>query len=201
MSSRMRRVVAGLVAIAVVGGLPAIASADSGTSPAGRVSVGADASTRVAPQQGDPGRGKGSFASAVGSKAPRPSGKTRVLSASPATLQAAPSAAPTAALAPEVVSAAADPRAGWGYIPVPPARVLDTRPGQSTVDNVAAGAGALGPQGYYDFSLANRAGLPAAGEISAVVVNLTGIAPTQATYLSVIPWRPSVTSRATSTCR
>ena len=52
------------------------------------------------------------------------------------------------------------------FVPVAPARVLDTRDGTGTV------AGALGPDASVDLGLGARGGLPASG-MAAVVLNIT----------------------------
>jgi hypothetical protein len=61
--------------------------------------------------------------------------------------------------------------AGSDYAPTSPARLLDTRPGLTTVDAVAAGQGLRRAGGTYELQVTGRAGvLPNA---SAVVLNLT----------------------------
>ncbi len=70
-----------------------------------------------------------------------------------------------------------------GLVPVPPARLLDTRPGQPTVDGRASGAGALGPDQVRTVPVTGRAGVPATG-VAAVAVNVTGIQPSAGTYLT-----------------
>ncbi len=70
-----------------------------------------------------------------------------------------------------------------GFVPLAPARLTDTRPGERTVDGRQAGDGALGPGATRRVVVAGRAGVPARG-VAAVVVNLTGIAPSQSTYLT-----------------
>ncbi|HEU0131786.1 MAG TPA: MBG domain-containing protein [Mycobacteriales bacterium] len=75
---------------------------------------------------------------------------------------------------------------GTGYVPLLPARLLDTRPGRATVDGVAAGGGALGPGAVRDLVVAGRGGVPATGA-GAVVLNVTAVAPTTASYLTVWP--------------
>lgn len=98
------------------------------------------------------------------------------------------------ALAPVAAGApAAPPAAPYGaYVPITPARVLDTRSGFGTTHAGPVGAGQV-----LTTALAGRGGLPAAANISAVVVNLTVTAPTSGTYLTAYPadvTRPTVSS-------
>lgn len=72
------------------------------------------------------------------------------------------------------------------YVPVAPARILETRANRPTVDGVAMGVGRLGPAGTTMVPVLGRAGVPARG-VGAVVVNVTGIAPSEATFLTVYP--------------
>lgn len=76
--------------------------------------------------------------------------------------------------------------AGWygpsgtlRLVPVPPVRLLDTRIG------LGARPGPLGPGGTLDLPVAGVATVPSAA--TAVQLNLTGVAPTQATYLAAYP--------------
>ena len=68
------------------------------------------------------------------------------------------------------------------YVPLAPARVMDTRSGLGL-----AGKGKIGQQGSVKVMLAGRGGLPTASTISAVVLNLTTVNATAATYLTVYP--------------
>jgi hypothetical protein len=70
--------------------------------------------------------------------------------------------------------------------PVTPARLLDTRPGFTTVDGTFAGAGALGKNGQISLGVAGRAGLPASG-IGAVVMNVTATQPSAPGFITVWP--------------
>ncbi len=72
------------------------------------------------------------------------------------------------------------------YVPLSPARVMDTRSGYVTVDGVAAGSGALGPGGRRSLPVAGRGGVPSSG-VGAVVLNVTGVSPSAATFLTVFP--------------
>lgn len=70
---------------------------------------------------------------------------------------------------------------GASYTPVNPTRVLDTRDG--------TGIGGVGPVGGGDgvhVKVTGVAGIPASG-VGAVALNLTGTAPTAATYLTAYP--------------
>lgn len=96
----------------------------------------------------------------------------------PATAQAAPVAAPRLA--------AATTATGGDYVPVGPARLLDTRPGGSTVDGQNAGTGALGPGVTVNLTVAGRAGVPGSG-VLAVALSVTGTDPTAGTYVTAWP--------------
>lgn len=97
------------------------------------------------------------------------------------------------AVAPATAAPAAPAVAPYGaYVPVSPARVLDTRSNFGTTHVGPVGAGQL-----VTTLLASRGGLPVAANISAVVVNLTATAPTTGTYLTAYPadvTRPNVSS-------
>jgi hypothetical protein len=66
-----------------------------------------------------------------------------------------------------------------------PARLLDTRPGQSTVDGQSAGAGVAGAGVTTIVPVLNRGGVSALA--STVVVNLTVTEPVGAGYATVFP--------------
>ena len=72
-----------------------------------------------------------------------------------------------------------------GLQPVVPARVLDTRPGGSTVDGQSIGSGALAGGVVTSLVVAGRGGAPA--DASAVVLNVTATEATGAGYLTVFP--------------
>lgn len=76
-------------------------------------------------------------------------------------------------------SASASPR--LNYTPVTPAHLLDTGTGLGT-----ARRGALGAGGVVDVQVAGRAGIPSSG-VAAVVLNVTVLAPSRATFVSVYP--------------
>ena len=72
------------------------------------------------------------------------------------------------------------------YQPLTPARLMDTRPGATTVDGLASGTGALAPCTTRTLQVTGRGGVPAWG-VGSVVLNLTATAPNYAGYLSAYP--------------
>lgn len=96
----------------------------------------------------------------------------------PAAAQSPPSAQPRLA--------AASTATGGDYVPVGPARLMDTRPGGSTVDGQNAGTGALGPGVTVNLTVAGRAGVPGSG-VLAVALSVTGTDPTAGTYVTAWP--------------
>jgi hypothetical protein len=78
------------------------------------------------------------------------------------------------------------PETATAYEPLVPARLLDTRLGQSTIDNQFAGLGAIAAHGSLDLTVLGRGGVPAAGVI-AVVVNVAATNPTAPGYVTVWP--------------
>ncbi|MDH4148828.1 MAG: hypothetical protein OEY23_27045, partial [Acidimicrobiia bacterium] len=79
--------------------------------------------------------------------------------------------------------------AGWfpvggGFEPLVPARLVDTRPGEPTIDG-AGPRGELGSNGSLTARVAQRAGMPDA--VAAVLLNLTVVDASEATYLTVHP--------------
>lgn len=82
-----------------------------------------------------------------------------------------------------------------GYTPVVPARLVDTRPGFTTVDGVDQGAGALGPGQTLVFAPAGRGGVPEHG-VGAVALNVTLTGGSAATHATV--WPTGVSRPATS---
>ena len=97
----------------------------------------------------------------------------------------------TAASAPAAVTgaAAAIPATG-AYTPLAPARLLDTRRAEGVGTTTPIGAGRS-----IDLTVLNRGGVPASGSVSAVVLNLTAVAPTSRGYLTV---HPSTKARPTA---
>ncbi|MBS0567594.1 MAG: hypothetical protein JSS59_09345 [Proteobacteria bacterium] len=75
---------------------------------------------------------------------------------------------------------------GSGLAFVPAARLLDTRPGATTIDGQFAGQGPVGPGGRINLQVLGRAQVPASA-VSAVVLNVTAVGPTAAGYATVWP--------------
>ncbi len=74
---------------------------------------------------------------------------------------------------------------GPGFVATNPARLLDTRAGQATVDGRGP-KGALGPRGELVLPVAGRASVPSSG-VTAVVLNLTAVSATASTHLTAWP--------------
>lgn len=80
---------------------------------------------------------------------------------------------------------------GWfpassGLTAIPAVRLLDTRPGATTIDGRFAGAGPLGQAAQLNLQVLGRAQVPASG-VSAVVLNVTAVGPTAPGYVTVWP--------------
>jgi hypothetical protein len=73
-----------------------------------------------------------------------------------------------------------------GLLPLVPARLVDTRPGATTVDGQGQGTGLLAAGGVLQIPLLGRAGIPADG-VGAVMLNVTAVEPTGSGYLTVYP--------------
>ena len=71
-----------------------------------------------------------------------------------------------------------------GFVPLVPARILDTRPGQPTIDCAFAGGGRVGATSV-QLVVAGRGGVPA--DASAVVLNLTATDATSPGFLTAYP--------------
>ncbi len=67
-----------------------------------------------------------------------------------------------------------------------PARLLDTRPGATTIDGTWSGIAAVSAGGQVDLPIAGRGGVPATG-VGAVALNVTVTGPAAAGYLTVWP--------------
>ena len=81
--------------------------------------------------------------------------------------------------------------AGWfpttsSYHGLVPARLLDTRPGQLTIDGESAGGGAVVTNDVVVVDVTGRGGVPNTG-VGAVVLNITAAAPTAPGFLTVYP--------------
>ena len=75
---------------------------------------------------------------------------------------------------------------GPAYTGLTPARVLDTRPSNPTIDGQFSGIGPVGQAGQLDLPIVGRGGVPASGA-GAVALNVTAINATAATYVTVWP--------------
>ena len=82
------------------------------------------------------------------------------------------------------VAAGAEPSSGFQVLP--PARLLDTRAGATTVDGTQAGGGALGPGETRTVPVVGRGGVPLAG-VGAVVLNVTVDRSSSGGFLTVFP--------------
>ena len=71
------------------------------------------------------------------------------------------------------------------YVALVPARLLDTRPGTSTVDGQGAGSGITNPGGTLQLQVGGRGGLP--GDAGAAVLNVTATDATGSGFLTVYP--------------
>ena len=80
---------------------------------------------------------------------------------------------------------------GWfptssSYTGVSPARLLDTRPRQATIDGLDSGAGQVGAASTTTLRVVGRGGVPSSG-VGAVALNVTAVQPTADTYVTVWP--------------
>ena len=71
-------------------------------------------------------------------------------------------------------------------VAVVPARILDTRTGSATVDNLFAGGGAIGEASTLNVKVTGRGGVPATG-VGAVVLNVTALDQSSPKFLTVFP--------------
>lgn len=91
--------------------------------------------------------------------------------------------------------------AGWfaadgTYVPLDPARVMDTRADGETVDGEFAGTGPLTDQENRRLQITGRHGVPMTG-VDSVVLNITAVRPPRAGHLTVWPsgrYRPNASS-------
>jgi hypothetical protein len=94
---------------------------------------------------------------------------------------------PAAAQAPAAeLSVPAPPTERAWYTPIVPARLLDTRPGGSTVDGLGRPGVPLGANSSMTVAVSGRGGVPASG-VSAVVLNVTVTGPSARSYITVWP--------------
>jgi hypothetical protein len=75
---------------------------------------------------------------------------------------------------------------GSAYVPMTPARFLDTRVGYHTVDGQSEGAGALGRSAQINVGIAGRNSIPPAG-VEAVIFNLTAAQPLGPGFVTAWP--------------
>lgn len=107
-----------------------------------------------------------------------------VVAASPRSDFAPSGAAPSGAT-PDipVTSALVEPEHGM-FVGIEPARLVDTRPGRSTIDHLSQGRGQF--SGTYDFRVTGRGDVPSSG-VGAVVLNVTATGPANEGYLTLFP--------------
>jgi hypothetical protein len=75
--------------------------------------------------------------------------------------------------------------AGGTLVPVVPARFVDTRPGESTVDGELAGTGRVPAGGRLEIETWGRGGVPVGAE--AVVLNVVAAEPSDIGFLTIFP--------------
>jgi alpha-tubulin suppressor-like RCC1 family protein len=73
-----------------------------------------------------------------------------------------------------------------GFTPLNPARLLDTRPGFSTIDTLGRPGTPLGGAGQLDLPILGRGGVPTTG-VDAVVLNVTATNVTAPSFITVHP--------------
>ncbi len=73
-----------------------------------------------------------------------------------------------------------------GFVPVQPARLLDTRPAESTIDDLGRPGGPLGPDSTLDLEVLGRGKVPSTG-VDAIVLNVTATSVTAPSFLTVWP--------------
>jgi large repetitive protein len=75
---------------------------------------------------------------------------------------------------------------GSAYTPLVPARLMDTRPGTSTIDGLALGEGVVPAGGSVNLKVTGRGGVPGSG-VGAVVLNVTAVDQTSRSFVTVYP--------------
>ena len=83
-------------------------------------------------------------------------------------------------------SPTATPAGQRTYLPLTPARLMDTRSGASTVDGISSGGGAVAPCTTRTLKVTGRGGVPSSG-VGSVVLNLTSTSSTTGGFLTVFP--------------
>ncbi len=73
-----------------------------------------------------------------------------------------------------------------GYVPLSPARLLDTRPGEPTIDTLAAGTGPIPAGTHITLQITGRGNIPTTG-VAAVALNLTATQSTTPSYITAWP--------------
>jgi len=94
------------------------------------------------------------------------------------TVTAAPVVTPPAVVTPPVATVV-------DYVPLAPARLADTRPGESTVDTQFSGQGVLGGGSTLELPVLDRGGI--AADATAVALNVTAVDPSGAGFVTVYP--------------
>ncbi|MCB0967624.1 MAG: hypothetical protein KDB37_12375, partial [Ilumatobacter sp.] len=82
--------------------------------------------------------------------------------------------------------------AGASFAPLVPARLWDSRPGESTSDGVGAGGGRVAAGSVVEVLVAGRGGVDAGA--GAVVLNVTAVLPSGPGHLTVFPCGGAVPS-------
>jgi hypothetical protein len=80
---------------------------------------------------------------------------------------------------------------GWfpasgSFTGVTPARLMDTRPGYTTVDGASAGTGPMAPSSVTNLTVTGRGGVPTTG-VGSVVVNITVANPSASSFMTAWP--------------
>jgi bacillolysin len=75
---------------------------------------------------------------------------------------------------------------GSGFGAVVPARILETRPGYTTVDGVSNGVGTAPSGATLQLQVTGRGGIPSSG-VGAVALNVTAVGPGVAGYITAFP--------------
>ena len=96
----------------------------------------------------------------------------------------APTIAPFTASAPSAAPFAAAAAAS-AFVPLTPARLFDSRPGEATIDHLFEGVGRVAPRSVTEIQVVDRAGV--AADASAVVLNVTAVGASSPGYLTVYP--------------
>ena len=77
------------------------------------------------------------------------------------------------------------PQPNRSIVPVTPGRILETRPGLTTVDGQAQGQGVVAADGVVELQVAGRAGVPA--DADAAWINVTAVGPAANGFLTLYP--------------